>query len=74
MMKSTHNNTFLTMLLRWALQLDYPVLPKSGDPERIRQNFDLFSFEIDDADMAAIAGMDRGDGLAWGSGDPTRLA
>lgn len=62
------------LLLRWALQKGYPILPKSGNPERIRQNIDLFAFAIDDADMAAMDAMDRGDGLAWSVGDPTRLA
>ena len=38
--------------------------------ERIRLNMDLFSFEIDQGDMSAIEDMDRGDGIAWASGDP----
>lgn len=62
------------LLLRWGIQKGYPVLPKSTKPERIRQNADVFSFQIDDADMAAIATMDRGDGVAWGANDPTRAA
>ena len=62
------------VLLRWAVQKGYPVLPKSAHPERLRQNIDLFSFSIDDGDMAAIGKMDRGDGVAWASGDPTKLA
>jgi 2,5-diketo-D-gluconate reductase A len=48
------------------------VLPKSTDPERIRKNADIFGFAIDDEDMAAIARMDRGDGVAWATGDPTK--
>jgi len=60
------------ILLRWGLQKGYAVLPKSTNEERIRKNIDLFSFEIDEKDMAAIAEMDKGDGIAWGSGDPTR--
>jgi 2,5-diketo-D-gluconate reductase A len=60
------------VLLRWAVQTGYPVLPKSTDPDRIRTNADIFSFEIGKADMAAIAKMDRGDGVAWASGDPTK--
>jgi 2,5-diketo-D-gluconate reductase A len=59
------------VLLRWGVQVGYAVLPKSVNPERIRQNIDLFSFELDAQDMAAIAGMDRGAGVAWASGDPT---
>ena len=60
------------VLLRWGIQKGYAVLPKSAHAERIRQNIDLFGFEIDAADMAAIAKMDRGDGIAWSSGDPTK--
>lgn len=59
------------ILLRWGIQKGYPVLPKSTHPDRISQNFDLFSFEISDADMEAIATMDRGSGVAWAVGDPT---
>ncbi|TNE85086.1 MAG: aldo/keto reductase [Deltaproteobacteria bacterium] len=58
------------VLLRWAVQKGYPVLPKSTNPERIRANLDLFGFTLDDADMAAIADMDRGGGIAWSVGDP----
>ena len=60
------------VLLRWAVQQGYPVLPKSTDPDRIRQNADIFGFTIDDEDMAAIEKMDRGDGVAWSTGDPTK--
>ncbi|MDC0714165.1 aldo/keto reductase [Stigmatella sp. ncwal1] len=59
------------VLLRWAIQKGYPVLPKSTNPARIRQNADVFSFAIDDKDMTAIEKMDRGDGVAWAAGDPT---
>ncbi len=60
------------VLLRWAIQKGYPVLPKSTNPDRIRSNADIFSFTIDDEDMAAIEKMDRGDGIAWATGDPTK--
>lgn len=60
------------LLLRWGVQNGYAVLPKSLNPDRMRQNRDLFSFSIDDADMALIATMDRGDGVAWASGDPSK--
>ncbi len=73
-MAAKHGVTEAQVLLRWAIQKGRPVLPKSTNPERIRQNADLFSFALDDADMAAIATMDRGDGVAWPSGDPTRNA
>ncbi|MEP0565957.1 MAG: aldo/keto reductase, partial [Paracoccaceae bacterium] len=40
------------LLLRWGVQNGYAVLPKSLNLNRMRQNIDLFSFAIDDADMA----------------------
>jgi 2,5-diketo-D-gluconate reductase A len=58
------------VLLRWAAQKGYALLPKSTNEARIRQNIDLFSFQIDNGDMAAIAELDRGEGVAWASGDP----
>ncbi len=58
----------------WGVQKGYAVLPKSTKPDRLRQNRDLFSFSIDAEDMAAIATMDRGDGVAWPPGDPTKVA
>lgn len=60
------------VLLRWAVQKGYPVLPKSTKPERMLNNADLFSFTIDEADMATIAKEDRGGGVAWSVGDPTQ--
>lgn len=62
------------VLLRWAVQNGHPVIPKSTNPERMRVNADLFGFEIDVEDMAAIAQMDRGDGVAWAEGDPMQVA
>lgn len=61
------------VLLRWGIQKGYPVLPKSTNPERMQQNADLFSFHIDASDMAAIEKMDRGGGVAWPVGDPTKF-
>ena len=62
------------ILLRWAIQNGFAVLPKSASKERARQNMDLFSFALDDDDMAAISLMDRGDGVAWAHGDPSAVA
>ncbi len=60
------------LLLRWGVQSGYAVLPKSLNPDRMHQNIDLFTFVIVDADMALLATMDRGDGVAWASGDPSK--
>jgi diketogulonate reductase-like aldo/keto reductase len=55
-----HGKTPAQVILRWHVQSGLIVIPKSVKPERIRENFDLFSFELSDDDMAAIAGMDKG--------------
>jgi 2,5-diketo-D-gluconate reductase A len=57
------------ILLRWALQLDYAILPKSIEIERMRNNFDL-NFTIDEGDMNLIKKLDRGDSVTWEYGDP----
>ncbi|KAF9967573.1 hypothetical protein BGZ70_009040 [Mortierella alpina] len=45
------------ILLRWGLQHGAVVIPKSTQPERIRNNLDLFSFEID-ADIVVVRAVD----------------
>lgn len=69
-MASKYGVTEAQVLLRWGVQKGFAVLPKSLNPERMRQNIDLFGFEIDADDMALIERMDRGDGVAWATGDP----
>lgn len=56
----THGVTPAQVVLRWHLQLGNIVIPKSVTPERIRQNLDVFGFELTDADMTALASLDRG--------------
>tara|TARA_B100001123_G_scaffold76817_1_gene86812 strand:- start:676 stop:1587 length:912 start_codon:yes stop_codon:yes gene_type:complete len=61
------------VLLRWGIQKGYPVIPKSTNEDQILQNINVFFFQIDNEDMEAIKNLDRGDGIAWTSGDPTRV-
>jgi 2,5-diketo-D-gluconate reductase A len=49
------------VVLRWHIQRGDIVFPKSVSPDRVRANFDLFDFELDGADMAAISALDRGE-------------
>ncbi len=62
------------LLLRWGVQNGFAVLPKSLSPERMKQNIDLDGFEIDEGDMALMRAMDRGQGVAWATGDPSAAA
>jgi diketogulonate reductase-like aldo/keto reductase len=50
------------VVLRWHLQLGNIVIPKSVTPARIEENFDVFGFELSDADIDAINGLDDPDG------------
>jgi 2,5-diketo-D-gluconate reductase A len=59
------------VVLRWHLQLGCVVIPKSVNPDRIRENIDLFDFELDDADMAEISKVRTGERLG---GDPNVFA
>jgi len=70
-MAEKYGVTEAQLLLRWGIQNGYAVLPKSLNQERMRQNIDLDSFSIDNQDMKLISTMDRGDGIAWSSGDPS---
>jgi 2,5-diketo-D-gluconate reductase A len=47
------------VILRWHLQLGNVVIPKSATPERIRENIDIFDFELSHREMAAIGDLDR---------------
>ena len=46
-------------VLRWHVQRGTIVIPKSVTPERIAANLDLFGFELDDEDLAALDALDR---------------
>ena len=54
-----HGRTPAQVVLRWHIQLGNVVIPKSVTPERIRSNIDVFGFELDEQDMAAIVTLDR---------------
>jgi hypothetical protein len=55
-----HGVTSSQLVLRWHIQLGSIPLPKSGDAARQRENFDVFSFELTDAEMASIDSLERG--------------
>lgn len=50
--------------IRWSLQNGFLPLPKSVNEDRIKENLDVFGFELSDADMKTIAGLTGCAGLA----------
>jgi len=57
---AAHGVTPQQVILRWHLQEGRIVFPKSAHPERIRENFDVFGFDLDEAQLATLAGLDDG--------------
>jgi 2,5-diketo-D-gluconate reductase A len=54
-----YGKTPAQVVLRWHIQLGTIVFPKSTTPARVRENIDIFDFELADDDMSAIARLDR---------------
>lgn len=49
-----YGKTQAQIILRWALQLGVSTIPKSSNPIRLKENFDVFNFQISDADIKQI--------------------
>lgn len=65
-----HHKTTAQVMLRWFLQRNYVVIPKSVHRERLAENFDVFDFELDDDDMALIKTLDQGYSVLEDEMDP----
>ena len=56
-----HGQSPAQVVLRWHIQRGDIVFPKSVSLDRMKSNFDLFDFELDGSDMAAISALDKGE-------------
>ena len=54
-----YRKTPAQILLRFLTQKDIIVIPRSTNPEHIRENFDLFDFELTAAEMAQLSALDK---------------
>lgn len=57
---ASHKKSAAQVLLRYLLQLDVVIIPKSSSPERIKSNIDLFDFSLTDEDMKRLSTLDKG--------------
>ena len=75
MIGEKYGKSVAQVALRWLIQRDVVVIPKSTHIEQMRQNIDIFNFSLSDEDMAAIATLDTGKSLFFDHHDAetTRL-
>lgn len=57
---AAHDRTPAQILIRWNLQCGNAVISRSGNPERVAANLDVFDFELSEADMAVLDGLHDG--------------
>ena len=62
---AAHGVSAAQVILRWDLQRGIVVIPGSANPAHIRENLDLFGFELSEEEMAQIAALDRGEKHDW---------
>ena len=58
-----HGKTTAQVIIRWHLQLGHMVIPKSQTPSRIRENIDVFDFELSADQLRQISSLDGGNRL-----------
>jgi diketogulonate reductase-like aldo/keto reductase len=63
-----YGKTPAQILIRWAIEHELVVIPKSARRSRIEENADVFDFHISPDDLAALDGLDEGFRTCW---DPT---
>ncbi|MCX8530542.1 MAG: aldo/keto reductase [Rhodoluna sp.] len=56
-----HGKTVAQVIIRWHIELGNLVIPKTSNPDRLKENIDVFGFTLDHEDMAAIATLNTGE-------------
>ncbi|WP_276522960.1 aldo/keto reductase [Paenarthrobacter ureafaciens] len=68
------DKTVAQVVLRWLIQRDVVVIPKSVRPERMAQNLDVFDFTLTEEQMNQIATLDTGASLFFDHRDPAMVS
>ena len=55
-----HGKSVTQVIIRWHIQLENLVIPKSSNPTRLEENINVFDFILDNDDMVAIAALEDG--------------
>lgn len=65
-----YNKSVAQVVLRWLTQREVVVIPKSVRKERIIENFNIFDFELSQADIESITALDTKQSLFFSHNDP----
>lgn len=68
-----YGKSIAQVVLRWLVERDIVVLTKSVNPERMKQNLDIFDFELTDEDKAQITTLDSNDSQFFSHADPEMI-
>lgn len=68
-----YGKTAAQVILRWHLQRGTVVIPKSTHIERMKENFEVFDFELSPEDMKVIAGLDKNESSFFSHYDPNMV-
>lgn len=68
-----YGKSIAQIILRWHLQRGIVVIPKSIHPERMKENFDVFDFELSNGDMEKIAVLDKKQSSFFSHTDPAMV-
>ncbi|MGO4147441.1 aldo/keto reductase [Paenarthrobacter sp. YAF11_1] len=69
-----HGKSVAQVVLRWLIQRDVVVIPKSVRPERMAQNLDVFGFTLTEEQMTTITTLDTGASLFFDHRDPAMVS
>lgn len=68
-----YGKSIAQVVIRWLVERDIVVLAKSVNPERMKQNLDIFDFELTDEDKAQITTLDSNDSQFFSHADPDMI-
>lgn len=68
-----HGRSVAQVVLRWLIQRDVVVIPKSVRPDRMAENLDVFDFTLSEDQMTRIAGLDTGASFFFDHRDPAMV-